>query len=215
VVHHKTARALRKQEPDPATSDSEREPGPSAKSIKRKAQAARKKAAAAKAHLGEENTAKPKAEGKTKTQQRLDKEAEQFCLRYQFNTCVRGDSCSRKHDTMSETIKLDLIKRLAEKNKISAADYEHQMSVPSTFDPDNVRVCYAFRQNGSCAYGDKCNFDHESPKKTNMGRHKHPHSNTGIKAKLGDLVVLTQACPIPSLGHWARRMAGTRLTKIA
>ena len=75
-------------------------------------------------------------------------------------------------------------------------------------------MCYAFKANEACGFGDNCKFSHAATKVGNVGKAKTHKPQAGIIGSPGDLVIITQACPLPSLRGLvgqAHTLTGNRL----
>ena len=135
------------------------------------------------AHPGAKDKRTPKAEAPAKSAAELRLLAEEPCLRFQTGACPFGDACYRKHITLNQGEVTKLTEGLAEQR--------------------DEGICYMFRANGACSFGDKCAFSHDVAKSARVRVRRTPKAHvkerSGVPAVHGDLVVLTQACPVPAL----------------
>jgi len=162
--------AAKKKAQDSQESDSDdSDDEPDPKAVKKKAAAARRK----------RKTAAAKAQVQ-RTQAELDLMKQEACIRFSLGRCQFGDSCYRSHD-IAPPSKAQPETDIADREKAEEA-----------------KNCYSFVANGECPYGDDCHFSHEAAKSVKVRK----RMATAVKrqaGEIGDLVVLTQACPIPAL----------------
>ena len=112
---------------------------------------------------------------------------QETCLRYQRGTCPYGHLCRRAHVSISEQDTTTLATRVSERQQCQNSGY-----------------CYTYATDGTCTLGSHCRYKHSSPtqKKVLSGRHqvhRRGKQATTEPANLGDVVILTQSCPVPSL----------------
>lgn len=113
--------------------------------------------------------------------------------------CKNGVGCWRSHETLdalkkrlSNVAKTDSTKGGKDKRKA-----QQTPSAPQDGKGER-RECFAFRDNGKCAFEDKCKFSHDTaPKKSNVT--KRATYNAPLRA--GDSVTVAPACPIKRLRH--------------
>ena len=155
--------------------------------IRNIASRAKKKAAAAykKAHPSPKTDKLANAERPKYTKEQLDILKQESCNAFRITgACKFGDSCHRSHTITPSATPDKLI---------------HPAPEPEMREEQR---CFNWVTNGSCAFGSNCRFAHITPKIGQVG--KNHHRQAGTLGAPGDIVIITQSCPIPSL----RGMAG-------
>jgi hypothetical protein len=85
------------------------------------------------------------------TAERVEEMKEEVCTRFILGKCDRGDNCVRKH------LAGDALATWREKQVQLTRDTSQE-----------TRVCHQWAENGTCVFGDKCRFAHETAGKSSM-----------------------------------------------
>ena len=81
----------------------------------------------------------PQERGSNYSQAKLDQLATEECMNYKRGACKFGDSCHRKHVPASPAMSAAECRAASEEG-----------------------MCYMFKANGTCTFGDKCRFSRET-----------------------------------------------------
>ena len=167
--------------------------------LSRKARRALKAQAQQRSHPQAANTAggAAAAEAGRDSHEKRQRLKNEVCINYLTGSCRFGVECSRRHVDLDQ-LKLERAakesKRLAQQGTTPAAGDTSKEEKPAadTADPDtDTKVCYGFRDNGVCSYGDNCRFDH------GQGHSRKARLLPTLPLREGDLVQLDQCAEHP------------------
>ena len=103
------------------------------------------------------------AAGVVQTREDRGRNNKELCTNFFYGSCRKGDACTRLHVSLA-VINAEAAKR--EKQRIETKANEGDGATTPLTPAEHTgkeKVCFQFRNNGTCEYGDRCAFEHVTP----------------------------------------------------
>jgi hypothetical protein len=103
------------------------------------------------------------AGGVVQTREDRGKFNKELCTNFFYGSCRKGDACTRLHVSLA-VINAEAAKREKQRLEIKAIEGDGTTTTLTPVeDTGKEKVCFQFRNNGTCEYGDRCAFEHVTP----------------------------------------------------